>query len=394
MKFIKLMLSASIAALSLVSCNKHDAIPETVGTDNSLKTVEISLENLFATKGETDAFLANETAVVLNDFKIFLTDGTSIVEAGTVGGEVPVYYYSVAAGELPKTATIHYVPASVNKVVVVGNVGSDTWGDGITSYADLKAQKIAIIDEQDYKNLTLYGESVLISSGGVENHNGETYNLFRAEIKLAPLVARFELDGFAMIFNATTPKFDKVEVNQIALNNYYTETTLAPLAPAVIQNRVTDVNDVNAFAFFSDNLSVTGPAAWYYDALPDGDIVLDRTAASGDPLSVTDDMAIKRAYHFFPGTEIPQIFIQLEAFATGETTGLPSYIYSNGFKSSDGSDVTFAPGYVYRMNFKGAAANGDGDLPFEEDDINELDKCLEIVVDVIEWQVVNIYPEF
>jgi hypothetical protein len=46
------------------------------------------------------------------------------------------------------------------------------------------------------------------------------------------------------------------------------------------------------------------------------------------------------------------------------------------------------------MNFKGSSQNGDGDLPFEEDDINELDKCLEITVDVVEWQVVTIFPEF
>ena len=194
MKLTKLMLSASIAALALVACNKQDTTPEV----NRLKTVEISLENLLFTKAETDAFLTADTKVNLSDFKIFLTDGTSIIEAGSFGSEVPVYYYSVAEGEaLPKTATIHYVPAAVNKVVVVGNVGDAAWGNGITTYADLKNQPLDIIEEQDYKNLTLYGESGLVAAGEIHNHDdNKTYNLYTAEVELAPLVARFEVDGF------------------------------------------------------------------------------------------------------------------------------------------------------------------------------------------------------
>lgn len=393
MKLSKLILSAFVAVLALVSCKKQDAEPMVNGR---LKTVEISLENLLFTKAETDAFLTADTKVNLSDFKIFLTDGTSIIEAGSFGSEVPVYYYSVAEGEaLPKTATIHYVPAAVNKVVVVGNVGDAAWGNGITTYADLKNQPLDIIEEQDYKNLTLYGESGLVAAGEIHNHDdNKTYNLYTAEVELAPLVARFEVDGFAMIFNSDSPKYDKVEVKQIAINNYYTTTPLNPLAAASLNNSITEINDVNAFKFFDDNLSVEGAAAWYYDALPSGDVVLERANATGTPLAAIDDMATKKSYHFFPGAEVPQIFIELEVSATGESVGVPSYIYSKGFKKSDGSEVTFEPGFVYRMNFQGTAANGDGDLPFEEDDINELDKCLEIIVDVIKWQVVSVYPEF
>jgi hypothetical protein len=45
------------------------------------------------------------------------------------------------------------------------------------------------------------------------------------------------------------------------------------------------------------------------------------------------------------------------------------------------------------MNFQGDVT-GDGDLPFEEDDINELDRCLDITVEVVRWAVVTIFPEF
>ena len=168
----------------------------------------------------------------------------------------------------------------------------------------------------------------------------------------------------------------------------------SPLAPTSLTTKLTEVNDASVFQYFTNNLSVSGELAWYYDALPAADVVLDKADATGSPLVAADDMATKKSYHFFPSTEVPCFYIQLATYVDGEDVALPSYIYSKGFKTSAGEDVTFAPGYVYRMNFKGAPNNGYGDLPFEEEDINQLDKCLEITVDVIDWAVVSIYPEF
>lgn len=392
MKRTNFILSALVAVLALVSCNKQDTTPEV----SSLKTVEISLKDILFTKAQTDAFLTSDTKVNLKDFKIFLTDGTSLIQAGSYGSTTPTYYYSIAAGTpLPEKATIHFVPANVSKVVVVGNVGSADFGDNLANLAALKSTTLNIDDEQDYKDLTLYGESSLTAAGNIHNHDdGKTYNLYQASIKLAPVVARFELDGFAMVYNSDPAKFSKVEVKQIALNNYYQKSTLNPLAPSAVVDKVGTVTDVKAFEFFDNNLDVTGKQAWYYDALPAGDVVLDKAAASGNPLAATDDMATKKSYHFFPGTAVPQLFIELEVFTAGESVGFPSYLYTKSFKTTAGEEVTFQPGYVYRMNFKGSSQNGDGDLPFEEDDINELDKCLEITVDVVEWQVVTIFPEF
>ena len=282
MKRTTIILSAFVAVLALVSCNKQDTTPEVT----SLKTVEISLKDLLFTKAQTDAFLTSDTQVKLNDFKIFLTDGTSLIQAGSYGTTIPTYYYSNADGAvLPEKATIHYVPANVSKVVVVGNVGDATFGDALTELSALKAISLNIEDEQDYNNLTLYGESTLSAAGNVHNHeDGKTYNLYQASVKLAPVVARFELDGFAMIFNTDPAKFTKVAVKQIALNNFYKTTVLNPLTPATVVDNVGTVNDVNAFGFFDNNLTVTGKNAWYYDVLPEGDVVLDKAAATGTPL--------------------------------------------------------------------------------------------------------------
>ena len=50
MKLTKLMLSACVAALALVACNKEETAP----VDGNLKTVQLSLENIIMTKGISD----------------------------------------------------------------------------------------------------------------------------------------------------------------------------------------------------------------------------------------------------------------------------------------------------------------------------------------------------
>ena len=72
MKLTKLMLSASIAALALVSCNKQDTTP--TPTSNRLKTVEISLENVIFTKALAGDPVANNQKITVKNFQVFLTD--------------------------------------------------------------------------------------------------------------------------------------------------------------------------------------------------------------------------------------------------------------------------------------------------------------------------------
>ena len=82
MKLTKLMLSASIAALALVACNKQDTTPEV----NRLKTVEISLENVLISKGLAGDKINAGDAVQVNDFKVFLTDAAGNEYTAKVAG--------------------------------------------------------------------------------------------------------------------------------------------------------------------------------------------------------------------------------------------------------------------------------------------------------------------
>ena len=53
----------------------------------------------------------------------------------------------------------------------------------------------------------------------------------------------------------------------------------------------------------------------------------------------------------------------------------------------------FKEGYIYRMSAAGEVEN-DGSIPINEDDIDPMDRCLEITVDVVKWAVELVYPEF
>ena len=74
--------------------------------------------------------------------------------------------------------------------------------------------------------------------------------------------------------------------------------------------------------------------------------------------------------------------------------GQPAYLYSKGFYTKANEEVTeFEEGKIYRMSAAGEAS-GDGSIPIDEDDIDPMDRCLEITVEVINWAVELVYPEF
>ena len=70
MKLTKLMLSACVAALALVSCQKEGP---SVPVETKVKSVDVSIANMILTKSESSA-IAKGTKVNLKNFKIFLTD--------------------------------------------------------------------------------------------------------------------------------------------------------------------------------------------------------------------------------------------------------------------------------------------------------------------------------
>ena len=377
MKLTNLMLSAFAAALALVSCNKQDTAPE---APKRLKTVEVSLENVALTKGLAGPKIEAGDAVVLNDFKVFLTDGSGNEYTAKVAdgsADAKTYWSAVDLTSGAVEASFHYVDPNCTKVVAVGNLGDDL------TFAEYKAlANLKVGEQQEQDKLVLYDVKDLVKASGQhtdQNVNGTTYvsDVYEAELVLTPRISRFEVDGFTVKFNST-PKYQNINVTQIAFQNYYPETSVTTgVESGELVNHIKDLANQSEVYTWLDT-PVEGTTPWYRDYF---DITITPSAA-------TKDTPKPLAYHVFSSDAAPVMVIKLLA------DGQPAYLYSKGFYKTDGTPVTaFEEGKIYRMSAKGEVEN-DGSIPIDEDDIDPMDRCLEITVDVIDWAVELVYPEF
>ena len=377
MKLTKLMLSASAAVVALVACNKQDTTPE---TPNRLKTVEVSLENVALTKGSAGPKINAGDAVILNDFKLFLTDAqgneyTAKVADGSADAKTYWSTEDLSSGAIE--ASFHYVDPNCTRVIAVGNLGDDLTFAEYQSLTNLKVD-----DQQQQDKLVLYDVKDLEKVAGQHtdtNVDGTTYvsEIYRAELVLTPRISRFEVDGFTVHFNSE-PKYQAINITQIAFQNYYPETSIITGDEAgSLVNHITNLSDQSEVYTWLDT-AVSGETPWYRDYF---DVTLT-------PSAPTKDTPAPLAYHVFSSTETPVMVIKLLA------DGQPAYLYSKGFYTTNGTQITeFEEGKIYRMSARGEVEN-DGSVPIDEDDIDPMDRCLEITVDVVDWAVELVYPKF
>ncbi len=393
MKLTNLILSASVAAMALVACNKQETTPQ--NESSTLKTVQVSLENVIFTKGVAGPKVNDGDKVIVNSFQIFLTDASGNEYKGKTSiGEAAKSYWSTAdlAGGIPAKVDFHFVDPNCTKIVAVANMP-----DSYDSYAEFKtASQTALLigNQQDHTDLVLYDESTNFTK--IQSHddtaldtNGNTVtytsDVYSVELVLTPRVSRFEVDGFAVKFNAT-PKYQEIKISQLAFQNYYPETNLVTgTESGEPVNHIADLSKQAAvYAWLNDT---SKSADWYWDAC---DLTITPSAAAKNfPDDPSDDTDGPRAYHIFScaGT-VPQFVIALTA------DGQPAYLYTRNFNDENGDPVTeFEEGKIYRMSGEGEVA-GKGAIEIPEDKIDPMDRCLDIKVEVKQWEVALITPEF
>ena len=380
MKLTKLMLSACVAALALVSCQKEGP---SVPVETKVKSVDVSIANMILTKSES-ATIAKGTKVNLKNFKIFLTDNTysRVYEAfGTDGTTAAKTFFTSAEYDITSAdakASFHFVDPACTRVVVVANMGDIAW--------DKIDDKILIGGQQDASELALYGYSDLVSAGSLHNETKDDiiYQLpvYKANVTVKPRVSRFEMDGFYVNFKSD-PTYSSIKFKQIAVQNYYPETQFntGNESGSLVQHVENFANQASTFAWLHN-----GVKDWYRDVFA-SPVEVTPSAPSAQAISGEKNCY---AYHFFSGDAVPVIMIDLEA------DGLPAYLYSKTIKDTAGNPITeIKEGYIYRMNAAGSVDNGgDGDIVVDEDDIDPADRCLDITVDVMSWEVVLVKPEF
>ena len=367
------------------------------------KSVEIEINNLFMTKsaGET---IADGTTVTLKDFRIYLTDGTNFYwDATNEKGEVLSGDAYKFAAKPSDPIAFHFVNPLVNKVVAVANLTDEQYA-AITTYADIMALKLDIAAQQDPDALALFAEDALEATGQQHIPEGNTHkpgdnritNVYKADLTFTPRVARLELDGFAIGFNAgERARYNKISIHQVAFNNYYPTTSLSNGTEEGTLVDCKAENPASAVAYLTGN---TG-SEWYSDKTS---LEFDRPAAMTNDTWVEKELDDTFYYHFFPTASAtseaagyPELMFQLSTVDT-DNAASSTYIYTKNFKKGAEVITVFEEGKIYRMNFSASVEpdKGDGDVPVNEDDIDQLGRCLDITVTVDDWNVILVTPEF
>lgn len=377
MKTTKLMLSALVAVAALVSCNKENHSPVETG----VKSISISLENAIMTKGVSNGPVSG--AVTVNNFKIFLLDSHgndhhayTIAQDGK--GEIANTYFTVTSS-FPSTINLHYVDPAVTRIAIIANAGNKSWAEVKNGYAlDINLQ-------QNPDDLVLYGEDLSLVMAEEKQHleNGDITILYNAEVTLSPTVSRFEVDGFRIGFDSN-PDFSSVLVSQIVFQNYYPASdAVSGEASGTLTAHINDVeNDSEVYGWFNE----TKEAAWYWDNC-------NLTLTPSSPVGKVGTNGL--AYHFFAGDAVPVMVIDMVVDGTR-----PAYVYSKSINVIDGSTKTpltkLEAGKVYRMSAAGVNPGTDpnGYIEIPEDIITPANHCIDITVDVVDWVVTLVQPDF
>lgn len=407
MKLSKFMCAAFAAAMVLAGCNKENETPVDDGS-NGFKSCVLQLENVALTKLPSTDYISNNTAVTLNSFQVFFSDGTNIYQAYESDGvAVADTYFDSATDELTAMKQFHFLPHAVNEVLVIGNFDEitnlgtvDETGKYSLTRQQLREQinQLEIATQQNPKDMKLFGvDQSLEASGGNHNSGGDVNPVYLAKVELKPTVARFEITGFNYDLDPVTAarKYTSLSIKQLTVRSYFEKATVAVSGESTLtvtgsQNDAYNestypITDGNANAYFN---AVNG-RGWFADA---PNITFEDDTWSKGNLTPTTDAPytaesvdpVLYSYHLFPG-QVPQFLVRLEAQpVTGATEHL--YLMTNSLRKSATEILLpqdIQPGNIYRMAFT-----------FSDGSFEQPEKCIELTVSVAKWQVNVLTPEF
>ena len=383
MRLSKLMLGMAVAAVSFAACNKEDITPS---VEQGNKSVTLSLANVLQTKSASNQVAADE--IQLNSFQVFFSDGTTLYSPKTVDGKGTATTRFTQQEE-DGLYEFHFLPKAVNQVIVVGNMAQLD----VTTHAALLAavKDLTVGGEQNPANVRLMGIDTSLEAGKTEHAAGNNTGIqhpdpyVHADVNLSPAVARFEITGFeyALKTGAEKRNYTAMTVDNLSIRNYYTEAEVnfanVP-SPKALLNFGGALTKENVYVDYFNKLGEE--PVWWLDKV--GTTLADNAYASVVAIPATETEPAKNcyAYNVFPGA-LPQFLMQL----TGAEGGVesPLYLMTSALKV-DGvalaaEDIT--AGNVYRMAMK-----------FDDSNLQNPEKCIEVSITVDEWVVVAVTPEF
>ena len=384
MKTFRIMCAAVVAAMSLASCQKEQ---EQAPENKTLKSVEVKINNVAPVTraiGGLGESLEGKN-IQLNSLQFFFSDGTSLYEAKDAEGNVADVYYDaaeLAALDGSISAKFHFLPAAVKKVIVIGNYSASAASTETALDAELEIAKY-----QDVTNFPLYAEGTLglaSSNAHDSGSNGHLSNVYTVNLDVYPHVARFEITGIGCTLPLNSGKI--VKVVSIAFADFFDKCDFRTAVGNTL--RSVQLNQQDIYTYFQEQMST---AKWnndFFNGL-NGQVgagnshpVIELTAAN---TFVETDIA----YNFFcKGAPSPCLLLNVIEYenqaAFDVNNGTPGYLYTNVYRLNSTEPVTtFEPGKIYRMAIR-----------FNEDDLQHQERCLDISLNIAEWIVINVTPEF
>ena len=382
MKTFRIMCAAIVAAMTLASCQKDQA-PES----KTLKSVEVKLNNVAPVTraiGGLGESLEGKN-IQLNSLQFFFSDGTTLYEAKDAeGNKADVYYDATELAALNGnlSAKFHFLPAAVKKVIVIGNFPASA----ATTESALDME-LEIAKYQDVTNFPLYAEGTLgIASSNAHNNGefGHLSNVYTVNLDVYPHIARFEITGIGCTLPTGSGKI--VKIVSMAFADFFDKCDFRTAVGNTI--RSVQLNQQDIYTYFQTQMNTSKWNNDFFNGLNgqegagNSHPVVELTAAN---TFVETDIA----YNFFcKGAPSPYLLINVIEYenqaAYEANNGTPGYLATNSYKLNSNEKVTiFEPGKIYRMAIK-----------FTEDDLQHQERCLDINLNIAEWIVINVTPEF
>lgn len=384
MKTFRIMCAAVVAAMSLASCQKEQ---EQAPENKTFKSVEVKINNVAPVTraiGGLGESLEGKN-IQLNSLQFFFSDGTSLYEAKDAEGNVADVYYDaaeLAALNGSISAKFHFLPAAVKKVIVIGNYSASA----ATTETALDAE-LEIAKYQDVTNFPLYAEGTLgLASSNAHDigSNGHLSNVYTVNLDVYPHVARFEITGIGCTLPLNSGKI--VKVVSIAFADFFDKCDFRTAVGHTL--RSVQLNQQDIYTYFQEQMST---AKWNNDFFNG----LNGQEGAGNSHPVIELTATNTfvetdiAYNFFcKGAPSPCLLLNVIEYenqtAFDANNGSPGYLYTNVYRLNSTEPVaTFEPGKIYRMAIR-----------FNEDDLQHQERCLDISLNIAEWIVINVTPEF
>ena len=402
---MKKLFIAAMALATIVSCSKDDAGDAVLTSKEKSVTITIAnsaLETRATLNGEqTSEGLAatGDACVVASDLKVFFANSAGTIlkemdlsgEKGTVDHNSEYQYgdKTEANATTQGNYVFHRVPAEVTQVAVARYEDGDL-PENAQNWETKNISDLAALASNEEKNvarelseIVLYDADGLTYTEECTNVDGVVYNLYTADLTIAPAFARVELVkiqctdlGSNIDETGNSTGYDELTLKTFAwgpttgTNYLYTWPTAQP----ILYGSYVPTDGLDADG---KQITVTGDArenAW--------------TANTAISWNVADQVAA-------PTAEIPMVLTMggkaYERFVQNDPTLTITKLHQTQTTAEDGTVTLsnplekFSKKNIYRF-----------DVIFNESNIDETDDnlCVKVLVTINTWTVVPVYPEF